>query len=170
MKRTGTLKLSKRTISAMKAQPENPLYKDVLEMDGKEVKFDLVEKTHEFSTAMANFYTYRGGEATSLSLDCFIDVEKTPNMSHDGIQKQHCGHRAQIFTNTYGRMPSKIHDFMKLAREDFQTLKDDDFEIVIFDGERKKGVMGIRFSIPEDQKFPKDYFEWSDYHHMDPVA
>jgi len=170
MRRVAIMDLSPKTIEALKAEPKNTLYKEVLEMNGNKVYIELVPKSNEFSIEMANFYTYEGALETSLPIECFKNVEKTPNTGHSGLKKEFCGTRAQLYRNDYGKMISKVNEFSKIIKKDFPTIKDEDIEIVIFDGRSKKHVMGVRFNIPEGSEIPKDYFEWSEFYNMDQIA
>jgi len=169
MKRVGTLNLPERTIKLLKAEPENTIYRDVLKMNGKCIQIDIINPAHEFSVKLANFYTI-DGEATSFPVEFFDNIEKTPNMGHSGLHKEFFRNRGQLYTNNYGRTPSKINDFMKVIREDFPTIKDNDMEVVIYGGERKARIMGVRFNIPKDVNIPKDYFEWNSYDNMDEIV
>ena len=166
MKRVGTLNLPERTTKLLRAEPENTIYRDVLKMNGKRIQIDIVNPSHEFSVKLANFYTI-DGEATSFPVEFFDNIEKTPNMGHSGLHKEYCGNFAQLFTNDYSKMPSKINNFIDIIKEDFPTIQDEDMEIVIFGGERKARIIGLRFKIPKDADIPKDYFEWSDFYKMD---
>ncbi len=84
-----------------------------------------------------------------------------PNTGHPGLKKEFFNQTAQIYKNHYGKSPTVIKEYIKIAKRDFWGLKDSDIQIVIFDGDRKRGVMGIRFKIPEGAVVPSDYFKWS---------
>ena len=98
-----------------------------------------------------------------------MNEKLTPNMSHSGLQKESSGTIGQIYKNHYGKSPNIISEYAAIAIKDFPTLKDSDIRIITFGGIRKKYIMGIRFTIPENTTPPGDYYNFEDGRHLDEV-
>jgi hypothetical protein len=70
-------------------------------------------------------------------------------------------YRGVLLTDDYSHMFSKVLSLVKIAKTDFPSLTDDQIEIVVYGGNRRKRIMGIEFPIPSQTKIPNDYQEVS---------
>jgi hypothetical protein len=59
--------------------------------------------------------------------------------------------------NRYGSQISKINELVEDAKADFPSLKDNEIEVVLFDGHSKKGIFGLHFKVPTNDEIPSDY-------------
>lgn len=60
--------------------------------------------------------------------------------------------------DTYDNRLSWFNEMFAAAQADFPFLKEEDVRVVIFGGDRIKGIMGIEFQLPRGTKVP-DFYE-----------
>ena len=76
----------------------------------------------------------------------------------------------QLYTQSYGKSIHHLNSLFTEAKKDFPNLDDKDVELVVFGGDSKKYIHGIRFLIPQSwiaKDIKGNYFEWSNSSHLD---
>jgi hypothetical protein len=69
------------------------------------------------------------------------------------------GQRVAIWANCYSKAVEHANYLAEILKKDFPGVKDDEIEIVIYEGITKKGMMGLEFD-PGEREIPKDYLVW----------
>lgn len=68
-------------------------------------------------------------------------------------------------TRTYAHTLKFFMGLVEVAKKDFPDLKDEDIEIVHFEGKRYRGQFGIEFKV-DSENVPKEYDE---IHKLEPT-
>lgn len=76
-----------------------------------------------------------------------------------GNNDEHKGQRVAVWANCYSKTLEHATSLAEIIKKDFPHAKDDEIEIVIYDGTTKKGMMGAEFD-PGDVSIPADYIVW----------
>jgi hypothetical protein len=71
-------------------------------------------------------------------------------------EKTQGGWRCAISTNTHGRRLSFVLGLVAIAKQDAPTLTDDDIEVVVYGGERRRKMYGVEF---DSKVLPEGYTE-----------
>ena len=78
----------------------------------------------------------------------------------------------QLYTLSYDRSLQHLNNLLAEATADFPNLQADDVCIVVFDGDTKKWIHGIRFTVPESwiaKGITETYFEFNRIESLDKV-
>lgn len=60
--------------------------------------------------------------------------------------------RCAVSANTYGKRLSFLLELVAIAKQDVPTLNDDDIEVVVYGGDRRRKMYGVEFDskvLPE---------------------
>lgn len=81
--------------------------------------------------------------------------------------KEQWNNVTQIYPFHYGKSVKMLSELVEEAKRDFPDLIDELIEVVVFAGDRKKYVHGIRFNTTKANH--KDYFQWDKSEHLEPI-
>ncbi len=129
----------------------------------------IIEKDPDITTFFdleGNAYLIDGIVLGATLGEDIIELVDIPNIEHSGLQKEtNSMGNFQIYLNNYDRSIEKMNYLKLILMRDFPSIEEDDIEIIIFGGERKKGIMGLRISICDTQ-IPYDYYRTNNFDYI----
>lgn len=85
-----------------------------------------------------------------MAIQDYLTIRKEAEQNKQGTW------RCAVSTNAYGKSLGYILELAEIARQDVPTLTDDDIDVVVYGGDRRRKMYGVEF---DSKVLPEGYTE-----------